>query len=98
MRMDVLNLGTDETQVRYTLNRQECETLMEACASLRELRFPGVLDKMPQMFDEADLVKAMGAKSDAQAVLELIDLEQAFHQALHMFPGGHSHGDEDHGH
>jgi len=95
MQMDVLNLGSDETRMRYTMDRRECEILMEACASLRELRYPGVLDNLPQMFDEADLVQSMGSESAAQEVLAFFELEQAFHQALHLFPGGHSHGDDE---
>jgi hypothetical protein len=97
MQMDVLNIGTDDTRVRYTLNRRECELLMEACASLRELRFPGALDDLPQMFDEEDLARSLGSESSAQEVLGFIELEQAFHQALHLFPGGHCHSeDEEH--
>ena len=96
MRMDVLNFGTEDTQVQYTFDSQECMMLMDACAALREARFPGVLQKLPRMFDEEDLAKAMGSEEAAAQVMGIIELEQAFHQALHMFPGGHDHGEHDH--
>ena len=93
MRMDVLNFGTEETQVRFTLDSPECMLLMDACAALREARFPGLMSKLPRMFDEEDLARVMGSEEAAAEVMGIFELEQAFHQALHLFPGGHDHGE-----
>ncbi|MEB3328310.1 MAG: hypothetical protein VKQ33_03655 [Candidatus Sericytochromatia bacterium] len=90
MQFDMLNLGTEETLARYTLGRAECELLMEAASALREARFPGLLDKLPRHFGDEELVEAVGAEA-AEQVVALIELEGAFHHALHMFPGGHAH-------
>jgi hypothetical protein len=94
--MDVLNFGTEDTQVRYTFDSPECMLLMDACAALREARFPGILAKLPRMFDDEDLARVMGSEEAAADVMAIFEMEQAFHQALHMFPGGHDHGDHDH--
>lgn len=90
--MDILAFGTDETAARFTCDYSECLTLMEACAALRHARFPGVLEKLPQMFDEEDLARAVGNEEQASALMAIFELEQALHQSLHMFPGGHDHG------
>ena len=95
MKLDILNLGTEDTIARYTTTKEESAMLMEACAALRDARFPGVMDKLPRMFDEEDLARALGSEEQAAAFLAILDMEQAFHQALHMFPGGHAH-DHDH--
>jgi hypothetical protein len=93
--MDILNFGTEDTGIRVTLGYDECMRLMAACNALREQRFPGVMDKLPRMFDENDLTKAMGNAEAAGELMGILELEQSFHQALHMFPQGHDHG---HGH
>ena len=95
MKLDILNIGTEETTARYVTNKQESALLMEACAALRDARFPGVMDKLPRMFDEEDLARALGSEDQAAEFLAILDLEQAFHQALHLFPGGHSHDHDD---
>lgn len=97
MKLDILNLGTEDTVARYSTTKDESALLMEACAALRDARFPGAMDKLPRMFDEEDLAKALGSEEQAAEFLALLDLEQAFHQALHMFPGGHSHDHDEHG-
>lgn len=97
MQMDILAFGTDETTARFTLGYDECMLLMQACNALRESRFPGVMDRLPQMFDEDDLARALGNSEQAESMMQVFELEQAFHQALHLFPGGHDHG-HDHGH
>lgn len=94
MKMDILNFGTEETVARYATNKMESALLMEACAALRDARFPGAMDRLPRMFDEDDLAQALGNEEQAAEFLAILDLEQAFHQALHLFPGGHSHGHE----
>jgi hypothetical protein len=94
MKMDILDFGTENTVARYSTNKVESAILMEACAALREARFPGALDRLPRMFDEEDLAAALGNEEAAAEFLAIMDLEQAFHQALHLFPGGHSHGHE----
>lgn len=96
MQMDILNFGTDETAVRFTVDNQEATILMEACAALREAKFPGMLDKLPRMFDDEDVAKAVGNEEQANQLMGLLELEQTFHQSLHMFPGGHDHGHEGH--
>jgi hypothetical protein len=93
--MDILNFGTEETACRVTLGYDECMRLMAACSALREQRFPGVMEKLPRMFDENDLAKLVGNPQTAEELMNVLELEQAFHQALHMFPQGHDHG---HGH
>ena len=98
MQMDILAFGTEETSARVTLNYAECSILMEACASLREARFPGVMEKLPHMFDEDDLAKALGNEEQAAALMSIFEVEQSFHQALHMFPQGHDHGSHGHDH
>ncbi|HEY9720711.1 MAG TPA: hypothetical protein V6D47_01775 [Oscillatoriaceae cyanobacterium] len=91
MQLDILNLGTPETQARVLLNHAETLVLMEACQALRDARFPGVLDKLPRMFDEEDLARVVGNEEDMQALMGILEAEQAFHQALHLFPEGHAH-------
>ena len=91
MKLDILNLGTHETLARYTLDARESELLMMACSALRESRFPGVLDKLPATFDEEDLARVLGNEEDAAELLAIFEAEQTFHQALHLFPGGHAH-------
>jgi hypothetical protein len=96
MNLDILNFGTEETAARVTLGYDECMLLMNACGALRDKRFPGVLDKLPRSFDDNDLAKAVGGDAKAaEALMGIFELEQSFHQALHMFPQGHDHG---HGH
>lgn len=92
MQMDILGFGTDDAMARFTLGYDECALLMEACAALRESRFPGVMEKLPRMFDEQDLARAVGNEEAASSLMAAFELEHAFHQALHMFPGGHDHG------
>ena len=92
MKMDILNFGTEDTVARYSTNQIESAILMEACAALRDAKFPGAMDRLPRMFDEDDLAQALGNEEQAAEFLAILDLEQAFHQALHLFPGGHSHG------
>jgi hypothetical protein len=96
MKLDILNFGTEETLARYATNKQESAMLMEACAALRDARFPGVMDRLPRMFDEEDLARAVGSEEQAAEFLAILDMEQAFHQALHLFPGGHSHDHDEH--
>lgn len=91
MKMDILDFGTPETAVRFTVGYQEATLLMDACSALRETRFPGVLEKLPRMFDEEDLARVLGNEEDVNALLAIFEAEQALHQALHLFPGGHSH-------
>ena len=91
MQFDMLNLGTEETLARYTMNRAECELLMDAANALREARYPGLLDRLPRHFGEEELIRAVGSQEAAGQVMALLELEGAFHHALHMFPGGHSH-------
>ncbi|MEB3223546.1 MAG: hypothetical protein VKS61_15840 [Candidatus Sericytochromatia bacterium] len=91
MQFDMLNLGTEETLARYTLVRAECELLMDAASALREARFPGLLDRLPRHFGDEELLAAVGSEEAAADVMALLELEGAFHHALHMFPGGHSH-------
>ena len=99
MIMDILAFGTEDTAARFTLDYNECATLMEACANLRDQRYPDVLQKLPPMFDDDDLAKAVGSAEGAKGLMAIFELEQALHQALHMFPQGHSHGDDhDHDH
>lgn len=96
MQMDIINFGMPETQARFTLGYEECANLMAACAALREAKFPGVLNKLPHMFDEEDLAKALGNEEQVAELMGVFELEQAFHQALHLFPQGHHHGHDDH--
>lgn len=98
MKLDILNFGTEEALARYATSKQESTMLMEACAALRDARFPGVMDRLPRMFDEEDLARAVGSEEQAAEFLAILDMEQAFHQALHLFPGGHSHDHDDHEH
>lgn len=95
MRLDMLDLGTENTACRVTLSYDECMLLMQASAALREQRFPGLLGRLPQMFDEEDVAKVLGSAQDAGEALGIFEFEQAFHQALHLFPGGHDHGHDD---
>lgn len=95
MKLDILNFGEPDSLARYTTNHGESALLMEACAALREARFPGVMDKLPRTFDEEDLARVLGNEEDVAELLAIFELEQAFHQALHLLPGGHAHGDED---
>jgi hypothetical protein len=91
MKMDILNFGAEETAVRFTLGYAEATLLMDACAALRDARFPGVMEKLPRMFDEEDLARVLGNEEQVNDLMAIFECEQAFHQALHMFPGGHSH-------
>lgn len=95
MRLDILDLGTENTACRVTLNYDECMLLMQAASALRDARYPGLLSKLPQMFDEEDVARVLGSAQDANDALAVFELEQAFHQALHLFPGGHDHGHDD---
>ncbi|MDB5099548.1 MAG: hypothetical protein JWM80_3969 [Cyanobacteria bacterium RYN_339] len=92
MNMDLLNFGTEDTAARVTLGYDECKLLMDACSALREAQFPGLMEKLPRQFDENDLTKAVGEPAKAAALMNIFELEQSFHQALHMFPQGHDHG------
>lgn len=95
MKMDILDFGTHDTTVRFTCDAQESSLLMAACAALREARFPGVMDKLPRMFDDEDLARVLGNEEQVNELMAIFEAEQVFHQALHMFPGGHDHGDEE---
>ena len=69
MKMDILAFGTEDTVARYTTNKVESAILMEACAALREARFPGALDRLPRMFDEDDLAAALGNEEQAAEIV-----------------------------
>lgn len=95
MKLDIMNFGTEETLARYTCDGQESMLLMDACAALREARFPGIMSKLPRMFDEDDVARILGNQEEASTLLGILELEQSFHQALHLFPGGHDHADDE---
>ncbi len=94
MKLDILDFGSEETRARFTCDAQEAMLLMDACAALREARFPGVLRRLPQMFDEDDMTRILGNEEEAATMMGILELEQSFHQALHLFPGGHEHGED----
>ncbi len=94
MKMDILNIGTDETEARYHCDSAESLLLMMACRALRENRFPGVIETLGRSFDSRAVRDALGNDEAAEQFVSLIQMEQQFHQALHLFPEGHDHGDE----
>ena len=48
------------------------------------------------MFDVNDLTRVVGSEEAAESLMGIFELEQMFHQALHVFPGGHDHGEHEH--